>query len=238
MDDNNSAVMIIDVINVDSVKDQMDKIAQFQKLVHANMTAGQDYGIIPGTDKKSLLKPGAEKICMLMGLVSTYEFLASTRDYDKGFFEYQIKCRLIKNGLVITEGLGAANTLEKKYIKQDPYSIDNTVMKMAKKRALVDATLMVGSLSNIFTQDMDDDDEQLKLKQKQDTRPATDQDGAISTAQAKRMFAIAKGNADLVKEVMGKHGYENSKDVLKLDYEKVCKELECRVMELEECQTQ
>lgn len=38
----------------------------------------------------------------------------------------------------------------------EPYSIANTVLKMAKKRAYVDATLQVASLSDLFTQDLED----------------------------------------------------------------------------------
>ena len=41
-------------------------------------------------------------------------------------------------------------------MKADPYSIANTILKMAKKRAYVDAALSVASLSDIFTQDLED----------------------------------------------------------------------------------
>lgn len=50
--------------------------------------------------------------------------------------------------------------------------------------------------------------------------------GVISEAQAKRMFAISQGNAELCKDVIGRYGYETSKDVLKKDYEAICKEIE------------
>jgi len=39
---------------------------------------------------------------------------------------------------------------------EDVCSIANTILKMAKKRALVDAALLVGSLSELFTQDVED----------------------------------------------------------------------------------
>ena len=38
----------------------------------------------------------------------------------------------------------------------DPYTLANTVLKMAKKRSQVDAALTVASLSDIFTQDLED----------------------------------------------------------------------------------
>lgn len=53
--------------------------------------------------------------------------------------------------------------------------------------------------------------------------PSTD---IISDAQAKRLFAICKGNTDKVKEVISKHGYESTKAIKKSDYEKICKEIE------------
>ena len=43
-------------------------INQFQKIVRAELRDGVDYGVIPGTSKPTLLKPGAEKIAKLLGL--------------------------------------------------------------------------------------------------------------------------------------------------------------------------
>ena len=48
----------------------------------------------------------------------------------------------------------------------------------------------------------------------------------ISTAQAKRMFAIAHGDADVVREVLNNHNYVSSKDVRKADYEAICEEIQ------------
>ena len=38
----------------------------------------------------------------------------------------------------------------------DPYTLANTILKMAKKRAYVDATLQIAALSEVFTQDLED----------------------------------------------------------------------------------
>ena len=48
-----------------------------------------------------------------------------------------------------------------------------------------------------------------------------DDDSIISTAQAKRMFAVSGGDADLCSEAIGKFGYKSSKEVRKKDYDKV-----------------
>lgn len=221
----NNTLSIIENIKMDHVQTTLQKINNFQQVVRANLNQNSDFGIIPGTPKPTLLKPGAEKILMMLGLQSQFEIADSTRDWEQGFFQYQIRCKLIKNDILITEGLGACNSKEKKYLKASPYDADNTVLKMAKKRALVDAALMVGSLSDIFTQDLEDIDlsgDQVSTQQK----VYTDESGTISTAQAKRIYALAKGDADLAKSVAKKYGYEKSSDIKKVDYDKICKEVE------------
>jgi hypothetical protein len=216
---------IIDTVEIQQVQATMNKITQFQQVIQKTLHQGHDFGIIPGTDKPTLLKPGAEKILMMMGLRSEFEIVDSTRDFEKGFFQYQVRCRLLKGDMVITEGLGACNTRERKYLKMDPYTMDNTVLKMAKKRALVDAALLVASLSDVFTQDLEDMD-LAGEKVTGQKRYATDQDGTISKAQAKRMFALAKGDADIVRKVLDEYGYERSDQVKKIKYDEICTKIE------------
>jgi len=151
-----NSLSIIENVDIKSVESTTRKIIEFQSIVKKNLKKDKDYGIIPGCSKPTLLKPGAEKILMLMGLQSTYEIIDSTRDWKEGFFQYQVRCTLEKGGIVITQGLGCCNSREKKYLKLDPYSIDNTILKMAKKRSQIDASLTVASLSEIFTQDVED----------------------------------------------------------------------------------
>jgi len=43
-------------------------------------------GVVPGTNKPTLLKPGAEKLLMMMGLRSEFEIVDSTRDFEKRIF--------------------------------------------------------------------------------------------------------------------------------------------------------
>jgi len=221
---------IIDTVEIQQVQATMNKITQFQQVIQKTLHQGHDFGIIPGTDKPTLLKPGAEKILMMMGLRSEFEIVDSTRDFEKGFFQYQVRCKLLKGDMVITEGLGACNTRERKYLKMDPYTMDNTVLKMAKKRALVDAALLVASLSDVFTQDLEDMD-LAGEKVTGQKRYATDQDGTISKAQAKRMFALAKGDADIVRKVLDEYGYERSDQVKKIKYDEICTKIEAMANE-------
>ena len=91
-----NSLAIIDAVEISQVQATMNKISQFQKVIQNTLHQNHDYGIIPGTDKPILLKPGAEKILMMMGLQSEFEIVDSTRDFEKGFFQYQVRCKLLK----------------------------------------------------------------------------------------------------------------------------------------------
>ena len=152
-----TSLALIESMGVNQIATTMQKINSFQQIVQENLKEGHDYGIIPGCGKKpSLLKPGAEKILMLFGVTSEYELVERVQDYEKGFFAYTVCCQLSKGGNLITEGVGHCNSKESRYKNQDPYTVANTCLKMAKKRSQVDAVLTIASLSQIFTQDIED----------------------------------------------------------------------------------
>lgn len=186
----NNALSIIDGVDIQQVTGAMQNIAKFQAIVRKTLKQNHDFGVIPGTPKPTLLKPGAEKILMLFGLTSEYDILEKVEDYEKEIFAYTVKCTLLKGNMKVTEGLGSCNSKEDKYrwrwvyeddlppgadkesLKKKTYgntvkyraenddicSQANTILKMAKKRALIDATLTVAALSEIFTQDIEDMD--------------------------------------------------------------------------------
>jgi uncharacterized protein (DUF3820 family) len=181
-----NSLSIIESVDIGAVQSTLAKINQFQVVVQNTLKANHDYGVIPGTQKPTLLKPGAEKIQMLLGVTSEYEVIERVQDYEKGFFAFTVRCIVYKNGMKITEGVGHCNTKEKKYINQDPYTLANTCLKMAKKRAQIDATLTLASLSEIFTQDIEDMQEFVQTEQ---VETMTAQDAA----QIKLMFGKYKG---------------------------------------------
>lgn len=224
---------IIDYVNLTEIEQVMAKIANFQSIVHRTLKPNLDYGIIPGTGTKpTLLKPGAEKITMLLGLRSEFD-LEKTMDMENGFIHYLVKAKLYKGNLLITEGIGTANTKENKYSKQNPYSVDNTILKMAKKRALVDAALLVGSLSDIFTQDLEDMDIEGNRAQRPEERVATDQDGTINKREAKKFFEVALGNEEIVRNAMAKYNYQKSAEVRKIHYNAILADITAAVAEPE-----
>jgi hypothetical protein len=51
---------------------------------------------------------------------------------------------------------------ENKQVRTNPFDVRNTVLKMAKKRAMVDAVLTVTAASDIFTQDIEDLPDELR----------------------------------------------------------------------------
>lgn len=141
-------------LTVEEAKTFNDEMSRFIETV---LVAGTDYGVIPYSSKPTLLKSGAEKILNYLGLIARTEIVNRVEDYNVGFFSYECKVFLIDyNGVVKGEGIGITNTREGKYAKSSGYAVQNTVLKMAKKRALVDAALNVGNLSARFTQDMED----------------------------------------------------------------------------------
>lgn len=48
----------------------------------------------------------------------------------------------------------------------------------------------------------------------------------INEAQRKRLYAISKGDTELIKSVVSSYGYESSKDIDTSQYEKICKAIE------------
>ena len=191
-----SQLSLIDSLDIQAVTQIMQKIGTFQSIVQQALKQEHDYGIIPGTNKPTLLKPGGEKICMMMGINPEYDFLDKIEDYQKGFFAYNIKCTLKKLDMNVAQGVGSCNSYEKKYRwvnvdtlpdGVDPTTVENvtdkygrhkykipnpnvcdlanTILKMAKKRAFIDAVLQVASLSDVFTQDLEDMKEFLQQEQ-------------------------------------------------------------------------
>jgi len=174
------------------------------------------YGVIPGTNKPSLLKPGAEVLLSIYGLRP--DFIATVEHGDgvsSPDISVTMRCELHLGDLegpIVAVGVGGANSWEKKHRYRsaervcpncgvigsvfkskkegegfycwskkdgcgaqfaaddsriasmakvdnpDPYELQNTLLKMSKKRSLIDATLTGTASSDLFTQDISDDD--------------------------------------------------------------------------------
>ena len=146
-----------------------------------------DYGVIPGTNKPSLLKPGAEKLLQWFGFGHTMEPAGIERDADGNRVGVTYKC-------VVTKGMpsGRRETVstcdgyagydeDRFYTSAEAATLKeranaaryrreanpakcveyrapwNSVIKMAQKRAMVGAALTATSASSLFTQDVEDE---------------------------------------------------------------------------------
>lgn len=170
-DDNGSIDRILDNVNVsglaglggiDEMKASMDENLKVYQMiidfVNQNFIEGIDYGKgDPRSEKKTLLKPGAEKMCRLFDTHpewfndrETWEMAGSPKDTI--FFI----CRIVKNnnGKIIGEGRGAC-TIGVKFNGQAEKDANGAV-KFGKKRSLVDAVLSTFMLSERFTQDLEE----------------------------------------------------------------------------------
>lgn len=100
-------------VSVEEIVVQRDKIKQVMEQV---MTEGVHYGKIPGIDKPSLYKPGAEVLAVTLRLAPFYE---SERTFHEGSEHLTVFTKVtlkhIPTGLTIAEGEGLCSTKEDKY---------------------------------------------------------------------------------------------------------------------------
>lgn len=141
-----------------TLNDAKSRIEMLQDFVKKMMIVNVDYGFIPNCNKPSLFKSGAEKLCDIFGFSKQIEVINRVEDWDKALFHYEIKTTLInkRTGLIEADGIGSCNNKERKFKSQDGYSIVNNILKMAKKRAFIDAVLSATRSSGLFTQDIED----------------------------------------------------------------------------------
>ncbi|MBE0655779.1 MAG: hypothetical protein IH594_18405 [Bacteroidales bacterium] len=111
-------LFIAPVINVAGALQRYQDMKDF---ISGILKENVDYGKIPGTDKSTLLKPGAEKLTTFFGLSAEFQIIEKEEDWtgnDHGgemFFNYWYKCKITRNGKIVAEGEGSCNSFEKKY---------------------------------------------------------------------------------------------------------------------------
>lgn len=183
-----------------------DQVNQIQALMKNALQDGTHYGTVPGCGKKpTLLLPGAEKIALMFGW--SYDTVVDQRDLDGGHREYTVTVKLIdrKTGQLMGTGIGLCTTMESKYRYRrdkrtnkrsenpDIADVYNTVLKMAKKRALVDAVKSTAAASDIFTQDIEDMGSVAVYEVPNDKPPAAQPDRLQPVRDLLRDFCSATG---------------------------------------------
>lgn len=183
-----------------------------------------DFGKIPKTTKPILFKSGAEKILLGFGLYYNTEVTDSYKDFKNGLFYYEVKATAYdQSGRIVRTGVGCCNTNESGFGTSTSYNSANNALKKAKKRAVVDLALTLGALSDAFTQDLEDEN-----NEKRASELMKDSD-FITPKQVKRIFAIASNNeitTDKAKALLMEWGFESTKTITQKDYDMVCEKLE------------
>jgi hypothetical protein len=112
----------------------------------------------------------------------------------------------------------------------------NTVLKMANKRALVAAVLNCTAASDVFTQDLEDDDQAgveaaprreaspVRREEPPGERPAQDGEALVTENQIKRLMAIAGKHwtEEQLHELIAGFQYESRKQIKVKDYDRIC----------------
>lgn len=197
-----------------SVSEIVGKVTKVKQIAAEVMRDGTHFGTIPGTQKPTLYKAGAEILCLTFRLAPKYAGEQSPIDLGKGHREYIVRCELyhIVSGAFFGAGVGSCSTMESKYRYRpgpvaatgkgvpptywdlrnsdpakaqeslggkgfvarkidgtwqvaragetienpNPADCYNTVLKIAAKRAYVDAVLKATAASEVYTQDLED----------------------------------------------------------------------------------
>jgi hypothetical protein len=113
------------------------------------MVRDQDFGEIPGTNKPTLLKPGAEKLCNFFGLEPEFTPILEDLDWTgalhggEPFCYARYRCRLLREGRVVGVGEGSCNSWEARYRyrwvpeEQVPANLDRTLLPKRESRRMV-----------------------------------------------------------------------------------------------------
>lgn len=136
-----------------ALTDESKKRALIKTYIQENLVDGTDFGKIKmgnNYSKECLFKPGAEKVCSLLHLKPIFAIDKEVLPIvGEGIIPYI--CQLINrhSGDIEGEGRGSCSLKEKQ-------GNANVAIKIAQKRAQIDAVLRVAALSDQFTQDLED----------------------------------------------------------------------------------
>ncbi|MGL5512626.1 MAG: hypothetical protein ACRDBM_05220 [Sporomusa sp.] len=97
--------------------DMKAKIDAVQRFVKEVMSKDLDYGVIPGTENRTLFQPGADKLNALYGFARYIVSKEENKDFKSGHYDVTIRIQLRHrdSGLCVGEGEGFCATYESKY---------------------------------------------------------------------------------------------------------------------------
>jgi hypothetical protein len=98
------------------IQEYADFLTNLDEFIGSKMVKGVDYGEIPGVDKPTLLKPGAEKLESLFFLRNEKECVEKSIADDWSFIKYTYRTKIYnKGGQLVSTCEGTCNSHEKKY---------------------------------------------------------------------------------------------------------------------------
>lgn len=230
------------------VTEVLAHVSAVQHVMRAVMKEEVHFGRIPGTDKPTLYKQGAEVLCLSFKIAPRY------RVEDLGTADtarFRVTCEGIHSptGTVMGEGLGECSGAEEKYrwrkavcaeefeatpeglrrikfgrkqgghytvnqVRVEAADVANTILKMAKKRALIDMVLTVTAAGDMFSQDLEDLDATLREHLTEDEQVAAAkvvQDEWVKKAGASRstdeLTRVMKEGVKVFQDTRDKDGY-------------------------------
>lgn len=123
-----------------SPAEALRRVQELQAFVSKVMVDKTDYGVIPGTDKPTLLQPGAQKLAEIYGFAWDFEDVSKVEDWQNGFFLYRKKCVITsrRDGRFICASVGSCNSKEDRYAgrwvfdNEIPAGLDKKLLKCKK----------------------------------------------------------------------------------------------------------
>jgi hypothetical protein len=206
-----TAMVLHSPSGVQAVRETMETLKSIRTFIKEEFKKDLDFGTVPGTEKQTLLQPGAQKTAMYFNAAPHHQF--QRFELGNGHVEFVVTTQLIHRatGAIIGSGVGSCTTMEKKYRYRDENrkcplcgkesiykskqdrggwycwakrggcgaqfkdgepsivnqlvgrvenpdiaDVRNTVLKMACKRSFVAASMSLGCLGELFTQDLDE----------------------------------------------------------------------------------
>ena len=109
-----SAGIVAGQVHQFSAMEIRQRVNLVQEVMRSIMKNETHYGVIPGTKKPSLYKPGAEVLCVTFRIADKYEVEDLTVD---GMARYRVRCVGVHQvtGVVLGEGMGECSSHEEKY---------------------------------------------------------------------------------------------------------------------------
>lgn len=117
-----------------------DPYGEVKEFIKSNFIEGIDYAMLPKCTKPSILKSGAIKVCRYLELIPQPTIITERFDAENSLVSFTVSVSLLnKEGRNVCTGIGFADSRESKFGTALAFNVANTVLKLAKKRALVDA---------------------------------------------------------------------------------------------------